>query len=73
MPITEERLAWATLARTPGLTVPLLSTALETQGGAVGLVGAADHARARAGLPPVAREFLKSAAAAATAAERRWL
>ncbi|MDE1922085.1 MAG: DNA-processing protein DprA [Gammaproteobacteria bacterium] len=73
MPISEERCAWAVLARTPGLSLPLLSTALETLGGATGLVGAADHSRARAGLPPAAREFLKSTAAVATAAERRWL
>ena len=53
--------------------MPLLSTALETLGGASGLIGAADHARARAGLPPAAREFLKSTAAQPTAAERGWL
>jgi len=73
MPLSDDRLAWATLARTPALDVPHLSTALETLGDAAGILGAPDHLRARAGLPPAAREFLQSAAAAATAAERRWL
>ena len=72
MPLSDDRLAWAALARTPGLSVPVLSTALETLGGATGLIGATDHARARAGLPAAAREFLKSNDSAPTVAERRW-
>ena len=52
--------------------MPALSTALETLGGAAGILGAADSSRERAGLPPGAREFLRSAAAVPTEAERRW-
>jgi len=73
MPPLDDRLAWTTLARTPALSVALLSTALETLGQAAGLLEAGDQMRARAGLPPAARAFLQSPAAAPTALERKWL
>ncbi|NNM61318.1 MAG: DNA-protecting protein DprA [Steroidobacteraceae bacterium] len=73
MPSSDPRLAWATLARTPGLSSATLSTALETLGGAAGILDASDSARARAGLTTTAREFLNSAAATPTESERRWL
>ncbi len=73
MPITDEGLAWATLTRAPQLTVPQLTTALETLGGPAGILGGSDAMRARAGLAPATRAFLASDAAQPTAAERRWL
>ncbi len=73
MPSRDDRLAWITLTRTPGLGLPLLATALETLGQAAGLTGAPDHLRARAGLPAAARQFLQSPAAAPSNAEISWL
>jgi DNA processing protein len=68
----EDRFAWITLTRAPGLDAPSLSTALETLGGAGGLIGASDGLRARAGLSEAAREFLRSAAAGPTPLEVAW-
>ncbi|MDE2295232.1 MAG: DNA-processing protein DprA [Gammaproteobacteria bacterium] len=73
MPISDDGLAWATLARAPQLTVAQLATALETLGGPTGILGSSDAMRARAGLGPATREFLVSAASRPTAAERHWL
>ncbi len=73
MPLHDDRLAWVTLTRTPQLNVPLLATALDTLGQAAGILAAPDHLRARAGLPPAARAFLQSPAAAPSMAERSWL
>jgi DNA processing protein len=68
-----DRLAWVTLARTPGLSVSALASALDTLGGPGGVLDAPDHLRARAGLPPAARDFLAANAALADAAAQRWL
>jgi DNA processing protein len=68
----EDRLAWITLTRAPGLDAPVLSTALETLGQAAGLMSASDSQRARAGISEAAREFLRSAAAGPTPAEVAW-
>jgi DNA processing protein len=70
--IAEDRFAWITLTRAPGLDAPSLSTALETLGGAGGLIGASDSLRARAGISEAAREFLRSAAAGPTPLEVAW-
>jgi DNA processing protein len=69
----EEKFAWITLTRAPGLDAPTLSTALETLGGAAGLLGASDSLRARAGISAAAREFLRSAEAGPSPAELAWL
>jgi len=68
----EDRFAWITLTRAPGLDVPSLSTALETLGGPGGLIGTSDSLRARAGISEAAREFLRSAAAGPSPAEVAW-
>jgi DNA processing protein len=65
--------AWVTLTRTPALDVPTLSRALGLLGGAQDLIDASDAARARAGIPRAAREFLSSTQAALSTAERAWL
>ena len=72
MPPTPELLAWVTLARAPGIDAATLVTALETLGGAAGILDAPDALRARAGLPEATRSWLKAAAPASTA-EATWL
>ena len=69
----DDRFAWITLTRAPGLDAASLSTALETLGGAGGLMRAADSLRARAGISAAAREFLRGAAAGPTPLEVAWL
>jgi DNA processing protein len=69
----DESLAWVSLTRTPALDNPTLARALDTFGSAAHLVRASEAARVRIGLPSAAREFLSSALAAPTAAERAWL
>jgi DNA processing protein len=69
----EELFAWIALSRTPRLETSALEPALEALGGAVGILNAPDSALKEAGFPVAAREFLGSAAAAPTAAERAWL
>jgi DNA processing protein len=72
-------LAWAVLARAPGLTVkPLLSTALERLHHPAALVAASETAWEAAGLPAVTRDFLRSSAhvrqpASGPASLQRWL
>jgi DNA processing protein len=73
MQTSEECSAWVTLTRTPALDIPTLSRALEILGSAQGITEASDAARERAGMPAAAREFLSSAAAASSPAERGWL
>ncbi len=73
MQSAEECLAWVSLTRTPALDVAAASRALEVLGPAHHLVGASVAGYERAGLPAPAREFLSSAHAAPTAAERAWL
>jgi len=69
----EECLAWVSLTRAPALDVAAVSRALEVIGPAHQIVRASSAAYERAGLPAAAREFLSSADAAPTAAERAWL
>jgi DNA processing protein len=69
----DDQLAWAILARTPGLNAISLSEALEWLHHPAAIVGCSETAAVRAGLPPAARAFLSSRAALPRAAERRWL
>jgi DNA processing protein len=69
----DDTLAWVSLSRAPALDAATLATALETLGGAVGVMHAPDPLLAHAGLAPATRQFLHSAAAEPTALERRWL
>jgi DNA processing protein len=73
MPSTPETLAWITLSRAPGLDSATLATALETLGGAAGVVAAPDALRGRAGLAAATRAFLQDPASQPTAAEAAWL
>jgi DNA processing protein len=73
MLLSEESLAWVTLSRAPALDVERLSAALEVLGDARGILDATDSARRTAGIPGAAREFLSSAKATPSAAERAWL
>ena len=73
MLLSEDALAWVTLARTPALDAPTLSAALQKIGSAGAIVAASDAARERAGIPAAAREFLRTAAAGPSITERKWL
>jgi DNA processing protein len=70
---SEESSAWVTLTRAPALDVAILSRALEILGQARAIVEASDAARARAGIPAAAREFLSGTGTALSAVERAWL
>jgi DNA processing protein len=70
---SEESSAWVTLTRAPDLDVSTLPRALETLLHAQGIAAASDASRAGAGLSAASREFLSSAEAALTSAERAWL
>jgi DNA processing protein len=70
---SEDSAAWVTLTRTPALDIPTLSSALGILGRAQDIIEASDASRAQAGIPKGAREFLSSAQAALSAAERAWL
>jgi DNA processing protein len=69
----EESLAWVSLTRAPALDIAAVSRALEAFGTPQAILEASDAARESSGLPAPAREFLSSARAAPTAAERAWL
>jgi DNA processing protein len=69
----EEVFAWMALSRAPAVDVPTLSKAFELLGDAPGVLESSDAARACAGFPAAARNFLDSSAAAPSAAERAWL
>jgi DNA processing protein len=69
----EEVFAWVALSRAPALDARLLSKALGILGDAHGIINASDGALLRAGIPPLAREYLSSAACGVRAAERAWL
>jgi DNA processing protein len=69
----DETLAWMTLTRTPALGVAAAAAALERLGSARAILGASDAALAAVGASPRASEYLRSAAAAPTLEERRWL
>jgi DNA processing protein len=71
--LADQALAWMALARAPALDVATLSMALDSLGGVLGLLRASDAVRQDAGVPPATLEFLGSAAAAPTRAERTWL
>ncbi|MDP8985369.1 MAG: DNA-processing protein DprA, partial [Pseudomonadota bacterium] len=70
---TDDLLAWATLARTPGLDAATVAAALDLQGRASAIVRGSDAEWSRAAMPAIARAFLASRAAAPWAAERDWL
>ncbi len=55
-------IAWSILARAPGLTVPLLSAALQRLHQPAALLAESETAWEAAGLPPVTRDFLRSSA-----------
>ncbi len=69
----EESAAWVTLTRTPALDIPAVSSALEIFGQARGIVEASDLSRERGAMPAAARDYLSSAKAALSPAERSWL
>ncbi len=73
MPPSDDALAWVTLTRAPGLSVPILAAALARLGTAANLLSAAAARRRAAGLPDGLEEFLAHPGAAPTSAERRWL
>jgi DNA processing protein len=66
-------LAWAVLARAPGLTVAILSAALERLHHPASLISASQATWDAADLPAVTRDFLSSSAARAPDSLRRWL
>src|SRR5258708_21057767 len=68
-----EVFAWMALSRAPALDVATLSAAFERVGGISGFIESSDEARRCAGIPAAAREFLSSAAATSSAAERAWI
>ncbi|HEX3396320.1 MAG TPA: DNA-processing protein DprA [Steroidobacteraceae bacterium] len=69
---TAEVFAWMALSRAPALDVAGLSAAFERLGGISGFINSSDESRRGAGIPAAACEFLESAAAAPSAAERAW-
>jgi DNA processing protein len=69
----EEVFAWVALSRAPALDPQILSKVLGILGDAPGVINASDAARQSAGLPPLIREYLSSAAAGVCGAERAWL
>ena len=69
----EEVFAWVALSRTPALDAQILSKVLGILGDAPGVINASDAARHSAGVPPLSREYLSSAAGGVCAAERAWL
>jgi len=72
MPLSDEVLAWVTLARAPALDSETLSTALERLGSAGGIMAASDAVRERSGIPARAREYLRRGPSPG-ASERKWL
>jgi DNA processing protein len=69
----DEVFAWMALSRAPALNVPILSAAFERLGGIGGFIESSDEARQSAGVPAVAREYLKSGAAAPSSVENAWI
>ncbi|HEY6620782.1 MAG TPA: DNA-processing protein DprA [Steroidobacteraceae bacterium] len=69
----DEVFAWMALSRAPALTVAILSAAFERLGGIAGLFESSDTARHGAGVPVAACQYLESAAAAPSTAERAWI
>jgi len=72
MLLSDEVLAWVTLAGAPALDADTLSAALARLGSAGGIVAASDAVRERTGIPAPAREYLRRAAGPG-ASERNWL
>jgi DNA processing protein len=69
----EEVFAWVTLSRAPALDAQILSKALGILGDAPRIIDASDAARQSAGVPPLSRQYLSSAAGMVCGAERAWL
>jgi DNA processing protein len=65
--------AWMALSRAPALDAATLSAAFERLSGISGFIESSDEARRCAGIPAAACEFLSSAAAASSSAERAWI
>ncbi len=73
MPPSEESSAWVTLTRAPALDAATLSSALAIFGRPQDIIRASDAARKEAGVPAAVRDFLSSANATLSFAERVWL
>ena len=73
MPPSEESSAWVTLTRAPALDGAILARVLAVLGRPQDILDATDAAREQAGMPAAAREFLSSADAPLSIAERAWL
>jgi DNA processing protein len=69
----EDVFAWMALSRAPALDVSILSAALQRLGGIAGFIESSDAAWQSAGVPAVARGYLKSVAAAPSSVERAWI
>jgi DNA processing protein len=65
--------AWMALSRAPALDAAALSAAFERLSGISGFIESSDEARRCAGIPVAACEFLSSAAASSSSAERAWI
>ena len=65
--------AWMALSRAPALDAATLSAAFERLSGISGFIESSDEARRCAGIPVAACEFLSSAAASSSSAERAWI
>jgi DNA processing protein len=72
-PDGNDQLAWAVLARAPGLDVSTVSAALKVLGRPSAIVTASEPELERAAIPAVTRAFLASRAASRPAVEGRWL
>jgi DNA processing protein len=72
MLLSDDVLAWVTLARAPALDAPTVFAALDVIDTASGIMAASDALRERAGIPAPAREYLRKATGPSRA-ERKWL
>ena len=73
MPNSDDLLAWTALAHAPGLDAATLLAALDRLGPPSALLWASPAELDRAGIAPLAREFLAARRSAPRTAERRWL
>jgi DNA processing protein len=69
----DEVFAWMALSRAPALDVSTLSAAFECLGGIAGFIESSDEARAGAGIPLAAREYLRSTAGLPSTVEQAWI
>jgi DNA processing protein len=73
MLLSDDVLAWVTLARAPAFDAPTLSAALKCFESPSGIIAASDTLRECAGIPAAAREYLLKVGGRSSAAERSWL